>query len=100
MRAAESNGTLPSAETPRFIVTEFSGYLMTADGSGDHLHPSARMPRTSFYVQDTLLLYEVVAVFENSITGRPSHQNLGYHRRRAERKAWQLNEQWMREQCA
>lgn len=87
------NGTLAAA-APRFVVTELCGYLMRSDGSGGHVHPTARMPRTSFFVQDTLYLYEVVAVFENSISGRPTHQNLSYHRRRAEREARRRNDLW------
>lgn len=80
----------------RFIVTEFKGYPIKSDGSGEH-EKDRRFghARTTFYVQDTVRLHEVVAVFENPrrpwAAGARYDQNLAYHRRRAETLAKRLN---------
>jgi hypothetical protein len=76
--------------TERFVVGKFSGYPIGADGE----HMEGRRfghAKTTFYVYDTLRLYEVVAAFENP--PRPRYgQSLAYLRRRAEKLAARLNE--------
>jgi hypothetical protein len=70
--------------TERFIVTELVGYRINANGSGARWDGS---PTTSFYVQDTVYLYEVLGVFHSV---RPSF--VEKQRERARKLAARLNE--------
>jgi hypothetical protein len=74
----------------RFVVRKFTGYPINEDGE----HEQGRRfghAKTTFYVYDSLRLYEIVGVFENP--PRPRYgQNLAYLRRQAEKLAARLNE--------
>jgi hypothetical protein len=77
---------------PRFVVTELIGWPIVerADGRGG-------APTASYFVQDTLRMWEVVTTVANRLTHeRRSRADL---RRRAERIARRLNEAWDAE-CA
>lgn len=68
---------------PRFVVTKLTGYRIGRHGARWDGNQT-----TSYYVQDTLYLYKVVAVF-NATTGGSSY--LDRQRRRAEALAAELN---------
>ncbi len=75
---------------PRFIVTEFEGLPISQDE-----RRIIRHPLTTWYVQDTLYNYKVVATFDG--VHQPHRQHLAQHRRAAERECARLNEWWKTE---